>query len=193
MLDVVNILGEISTGDVIYDDEYRGYLYEIRDKFAINPYVMFMINVMTTNRHVSTDKMRTLVVKEKKPYLYFSRNYPDLMILQYILLKELKDIKLNKRLTAVIDSHVSETTGIYYFTYGTVLAAYIMAQVAKMLCNVNIYNYLEHDTVHKLLVRYLNQDIILWNAIIDAVSMSTYDEDDKNKIDKIFNIEIFKT
>lgn len=189
MDNVVNVLSKIATGKVEYDDFYRGYLYQIRDEYAIDPYLMYVINIVSNTKHIHTPLMYRKLIHDRDPYLYFSRWYPDLIILQYVLLNEFKHAKLSQRFKKFIDN-MSKHNGIFFFRDDTIAGTYMRHTVASLLKDVDVYKYDNQNVLRMLfLLRIPDHDI--WKTITSVVSLSAYSYDEKVMINELFQKRIF--
>lgn len=187
MYDVVDILNRVTTGDVIYDEFYRGYLYKVRDEYAIDPYLMYVINIATSIKHIHTPLMYKTLLHYNKPYLYFSRLYPDLIVLQYMLLDSLKNVEIPDTLKELIDN-MSKIKGIFFFRNDTASAIYMRYAVAKMLENTKISG---NSNVMRMLYLLKIQDNAFWHSITNVVRLPKYSFEQKIVINYIFQKRVF--
>lgn len=189
MKTIMEMLREISTGDVVYDNAYCGYLYRLKDEYAPNKYILFTINVMTNNIHKVTPTLYELVIKEGEPYLYFSRLYPDLNIAQYYLVKGLKDKEPHDELKIFIDKLGNNCRPGFYVNGNTIMSAYFKYLVTKLLDEISLSDMPE--MLKNFIRAYRRQDRLIWDRINNFMYLDAYTDIEKKEINKIFNKKIF--
>ena len=191
MKTIMEMLREISTGDVVYDNAYYGYLYKLRDEYAPNKYILFTINVITNNIHKVTPTLYELVIKKGEPYLYFSRLYPDLTIAQYYLVEGLKDKEPSDELKVFIDKLGDNYRPGFYVNGNTIMSAYFKYLVAKLLGGISLSDMPE--MIKKFIRAYRRQDRLIWDRINSFMYLDAYIDTEKKEINEIFNKAVFNS